>query len=444
MLTGNRRPDVVVVGAGFAGLSAARRLRQQGLSVTVLEARDRVGGRTLSRTLPNGITIDLGGQWIGPKQLKIAQLVAEYGIETIPTFGDGNELRRYDGELLTRTPEAAQALFDRVDQLTVQLPLAAPWTHPQAAEWDRQTFASWLQREAAEPAAARLVGRGVSGGLLAGDAGDHSLLQTLFYVASGGGIASLMDCEGGAQHERIVGGSQVVAEAMAADLGAAVRLDQPVRRIIQHPDSVTVVTDDEWYTAQHVVVAIPPVLAGRIVYEPGLPAARDGLCQRMPGGYALKAHAFYRHPFWRDAGWSGWALTDEGVVSETFDNSPPDGSFYDLVVFVYGAEAHLLRRESPDRQRTLIVDNLVTLYGERARELSDFLIFDWTAEPWTRGCFSGHLTPGGWTAFGPALREPVGRLHWAGTETAVEWNGYLDGAIESGWRAAAEIISSST
>jgi monoamine oxidase len=438
------RADVVVVGAGFAGLSAARRLQEQGLTVVVLEARDRVGGRALSRTLPNGITIDLGGQWIGPKQLKVNQLVDEYGIETIPTFTDGNELKLYNGELCTETPKAVQALFDRIDELGSQIPLAEPWTYWRAGQWDRQTFASWLREEATESAAAELVGRAVSGGLLAGDAGDHSLLQTLFYVSSGGGIASLLDCEGGAQHERIVGGSQVITQAIALDLGSAVRYNQPVRRIIQHTDSVTVVTDDGRYTAAHVVVAVPPVLAGRIVYEPGLPAARDGLMQRMPAGYALKAHVFYQRPFWRDAGWCGWALTDEGVVSETFDNSPPDGSFYDLVVFVYGVEAHMIRRQSPERQRTLIIDNLVRLYGAKARELSDFLIFDWTAEPWTRGCFSGHLTPGGWTAFGPALREPVDRLHWAGTETAVEWNGYIDGAIESGWRAAAEIMSSST
>jgi monoamine oxidase len=453
--------DVIVVGAGFAGLSAAYKLQSQGMSVVVLEARERSGGRTLSATMrsstaPSGkADIDLGAQWAGPKQLKINQLIKEFDLATIPTYSEGKDLTRYDKLRTDTTPPAAQILFDRIDQLGNQLPLRTPWEHWNAVEWDRMTFASWLERETSDISAANLVARGVAGGLLAGDAGDYSMLQVLFYVASGGGIASLMDCNGGAQDFRIVGGSQTIAHMIARKLGSptqynpdegntgSIRYNQPVRHIVHNVNKrpVCVYTDDSKYYANHVVLAIPPTLAGRINYQPILPPARDGLMQRMAAGYALKVHVFYKTPFWREAGWSGCALTDQGVVAETFDNSPPDGSFYDLVVFVYGREAQLLRTKPPSLQSRIIIEDLVQLYGPKARDVDNYLSFDWTAEEWTRGCFSGHLAPNGWIAYGPALRTPVGRIHWAGTETATEWNGYLDGAIESGWRAASEILA---
>lgn len=434
--------DVIIVGAGFAGLTAARELQRKGLRVVVLEARNRVGGRTLSTTLPNGITIDLGGQWLGPIQKRITAFAAEYGAETIPTPSDGNELNYYKGQKLADAPGPVQALYDKLNVLSEQIQLEKPWEHARAMEWDRQTFASWLAVEADEPAAAQFVGRGIAGGLLAGDAGDFSLLETLFYIKSGGGIEALLTCEGGAQEARIVGGMQTIAKAIAAELGKeVVRLEEPVRRIAQTKSQATVTTDKATYTAPHVIVAIPPTLAGHIEYEPLLPTMRDGLTQRMPAGYALKVHTFYDKPFWRDQGWCGTAFTDSGMVAEAYDNSPPDGSYYDMVMFIYGTEARQARQLTPNALRQAVLDHLVQLYGEQAATPIDFLSHDWMTERWTRGCFSGHLTPGGWTGYGPALRTPCGRIHWAGTETAVHWNGYIDGAIESGFRVADEVLA---
>jgi monoamine oxidase len=384
----------------------------------------------------------LGGQWIGPEQKRISRLVREYEVATFPTAVEGVDMNVYSGTRHTEIPTAVDELFTKLDTLSSGISLETPWLHPQAAMWDRLTFASWLTAEATEPAAAKFVGRGIAGGLLASDAGDVSLLEVLFYVASGGGVRSLMDCEGGAQQTRIVGGPHAVAKAMAADLSPeVVLLNQPVRAIRQTANEVTVITDKSTYHASRAIVAIPPVLAGRIDYSPALPAIRDGLTQHMPAGYALKMHALYDRPFWRDAGWNGIALTDEGPVAETFDNSPPDSSYGALAIFVYGADARKLRSISVDEQRREVLEHLMRLYGPKASRIKDFISFDWTAEPWTRGCFSGHFTPGGWLGYGSALRQPVGRLHWAGTETATHWNGYIDGAVESGERAAQEIIT---
>jgi monoamine oxidase len=444
MSAGAYAVDVAVVGAGFAGLSAARKISRHGLRVAVLEARDRVGGRTLTRVLSDGTQIDLGGQWIGPTQHNIHRLVEEYGIATYPTPAEGNKLLVYGDRRLAGTPESVRQLLAELDRLSAQIPLNAPWRHIFAEYWDRKTFASWLDEQKVPREAKRYTERLIAGGLLAGDAGDFSLLETLFYVASGGGTASLIDCEGGAQDCRMAGGPPVVAKAMAAELGDSIRLGEPVRQIEHHENGAVVITDKWIYEAGRVIVAIPPTLAGRIEYTPALPSVRDGLTQRMPAGYALKISVIYARPFWREAGLSGLAVCDDGVISETFDNSPPDDSRGVLVAFVYGTEARRLRSEDQSRQRELVLGHLSQLYGPQAREAHDFVTFDWTAEPWTRGCFSGHFAPGGWIGYGPALRQPIGVLHWAGTETAVRWNGYIDGAVESGQRAAVEAISSYT
>lgn len=431
--------DVVVVGAGFAGLSAADALIRAGLSVRVLEARDRVGGRVLTRFLPDGTQLDLGGQWIGPTQLNIVDLVDRHGVGTYPTPGEGAMVVDYHGQRLADTPEEPTALLAEIDVLSRAIDVERPWQSPDAREHDQLTFATWLRDRGATEPAATFVDRVVSGGLLAGSATETSLLETLFYIASAGGVEPLLGYEGAAQDTRIVGGAQQIAERMAAALPAGtVRLNEPVLRI-EHGTGTRVHTQTASYQAKHVVVAVPPTLAGRIRYDPALPALRDGIFQRMPAGTALKIHAIYPRPFWHAAGLSGVARSTTGVLTETVDNTPPGAPRAVLTGFVYGTDAVSLRRESLVARRKAVLTQLAGLFGEQALEPDEFVEFDWLDEEWTRGCFSGHLVPGAWTTFGPALREPTGPLHWAGTETAVRWNGYFDGAVESGYRVADEI-----
>ena len=443
--------DVVVVGAGLAGLTAARELLDGGRSVAVVEARDRVGGRLLNHELSDGTVVELGGQWIGPTQYRMARLVADLELETFPTFGIGEHLLRWNGECsrfrempkLSRIALAdvgqAQARFDR---LARRVPLEAPWTADGADRWDEQTFETWIRRNALTRTAREFLTL-YSEAVFAAEPGDQSLLHALFYTHSGGGVDSLSRTRDGAQQDRFVGGSQVVARRLAEQLGDIVRVRHPVRAIRQESDRVTVEADGLVATGAHAIVAIPPTLAGRIAYDPPLPPARDQLTQRVPAGSVIKCNVAYETPFWRDEGLTGQANADTGPVKVTFDNSPPSGSPGVLLAFLEGDHARQLGRVTPEERRAAVLDSLAHSFGSRAAAPVEYVDLDWSAEEWTRGCYGAHFPPGVWTRYGPALRQPVGRIHWAGAETATVWNGYMDGAVESGERTAAAILSTS-
>jgi monoamine oxidase len=444
--------DVVVVGAGLAGLSAARTLRAAGSSVVVLEARERVGGRVHGQRLADGTTtVEVGGQWIGPGQHRMIRLSEELGLATFPTYDEGDNLLRFGGKQARYTgtiprinpvtlADMAQAQT-RFDRLAKRVPLEAPWAADRADEWDSTTFETWILRNA-RTANARSLLRLYAEAVFAAEPRDFSLLHALFYTHSGGGVDSLAGVRQGAQQDRYVGGSQVVPEALAAELGADVmRLGAPVRRIEQRGDVVTVLADGVLATARHVIVAIPPALASRITYDPPLPAYRDQLTQRVPAGSVIKCNVVYDEPFWRADGLSGQATSDEGPVKIVFDNSPPSGAPGILLAFLEGEHARVLNRVSPWERREAVVGSLVRSFGSRAANVAEYVELDWSEEEWTRGCYGAHFPTGVWTQYGPALRQPCGRIHWAGAETATVWNGYMDGALQSGARAAAEVIS---
>ncbi|MEV4467406.1 FAD-dependent oxidoreductase [Micromonospora echinofusca] len=434
--------EVVVVGAGFSGLAAALTLARAGVRTRVLEARDRVGGRVLTRWLADGTQLDLGAQWVGPTQERVNGLLARYGIATFASAAYGPSTVLFPDGRHAGAPEAAGRVLDLLDAYAERVDPAAPWAAARAAEWDRTTLAGWLRTAAPDPATARYLGRLLAGGLLAAGPDEISLLQMAFYLRSGGGSRALLAMAGGAQQDRVVGGPPVLAEALAAALGPdAVRLGAAVRAIAQDHAGVVVHTDTDRVEADAVVVAVAPTLAGRIRYDPPLPALRDALTQRMPMGSAFKVHAVYPEPFWRADGRSGVAVCLAGPVTETVDNGTPDSARGVLTAFSYGPEANALRRMSPGERRAGLLDALAAVVGPAARRPEEFVEYDWSADEWTRGCFCGAPTPGSWCGYGPELRRPVGRVHWAGTETATRWAGYLDGAIEAGERAAAEILA---
>jgi monoamine oxidase len=441
---------VCVVGAGLAGLTAARRIAEAGRDVVVLEARDRVGGRVLTERLSDGTLVDHGGQWIGPGQHRIARLAEELGNSTFPTYDDGDNLLhfggktgRYSGTIPRLGPAVlvdmgqAQTRFDR---MATRVPLDAPWKAHRGAEWDGQTFETWIRRNTITKGARELFTL-YSEAVFAAEPADLSLLHALFYTHSGNGVDVLAGTRGGAQQDRFIEGGQANATSLAARLGDSVRVSQPVRRIDRSDDAVAVLTDDLLVHARHAVVAVPPPLAARIRFEPALPAARDQLLQRLPMGAVIKCHAVYERPFWRDDGLSGQVTTDIGPVKVVFDNSPPSGAPGVLLAFVEGAEARAMSGIDPMERRRAVLDALARFFGAGAREPLEYVERDWSAEEWTRGCYAALFTPGAWTQHGPALRKAVGRLHWAGTETATVWCGYMDGAIQSGERAAHEILS---
>jgi monoamine oxidase len=444
--------DVCVVGAGLAGLTAARDLVAAGREVVVLEARDRVGGRVLTARLADGTPVDHGGQWIGPGQHRMAHLAEDLGLATFPTYDAGDSLLhfggrtgRYQGVIPRLSPvvlaDMAQAQT-RFDRLAQRVPLDAPWAADRADEWDGQTFESWIRRNAMTRGARQLFAL-YSEAVFAADPADLSLLHALFYTHSGNGVDVLAGTRDGAQQDRFVDGAQGVALGLADGLGARVRLEQPVRRVDWSGDGVMVLTDAMLVAARHAVIAVPPPLAARIRYEPTLPPARDQLTQRLPMGAVIKSHAVYERPFWRDDGLSGQATSDVAPVKVTFDNSPVSGSPGVLLAFVEGANARALGRLAPAERREEVLRSLAVLFGPPAARPLEYTERDWTAEEWTRGCYAALFTPGTWTQLGPALREPIGPLHWAGTETATVWCGYMDGAVQSGERTAVEILTSS-
>ncbi|WCN78934.1 flavin monoamine oxidase family protein [Micromonospora sp. LH3U1] len=433
---------VVVVGAGFSGLAAAQALTRAGAQVRVLEARDRVGGRALTRWLPELTQLDLGAQWIGPTQDRMYALVAEHGLATFASAAVGAPTLLWAGQRRAEPPAQAGRVLSLLDEYAARLDPAAPWQTPEAAQWDRTILGGWLATTAGDGDTADYLGRLLAGGLLATSADELSLLHLLFYLRSAGGTGPLLGMAGGAQQDRIVGGPPALAERMAAALPpGTLTLATPVRAIEQTIDGVTAWTDTGRVDGDAMVVALAPALAGRIRYDPPLPALRDGLTQRMPMGTALKVHAVYPEPFWRADGFSGVATSSAGPLTETVDNSTPTSPLGVLTGFSYSSDAAALREMSPGQRRRCLLDAFAALVGPGAGNPMELVEYDWSAEEWTRGCFSGALTPGTWSTYGPQLRAPVGRVHWAGTETATRWNGYLEGAVRAGERAAAEVLA---
>jgi monoamine oxidase len=443
--------DVVVVGAGLAGLTAARDVQAGGASAVVLEARDRVGGRTLNERVGDGDTdvVEVGAQWIGPTQDRLAALAKSLGVETFPTYEDGAHLVEYGGSVKPFTGELpwlgphvfadlGQAMF-RIERMAKRIPLDAPWDAPGADRLDSQTVRSWMRRNVLTPAGRSMLELAVEA-VWAVEPEEISMLHLLFYTRSGYGLESLLGNEGGAQEARFVGGSQIISLKLAERLGDAVRLSSPVRRIEHGPDGVTVHADGVTARGRRAIVAVPPPIAARIAYDPPMPGLRDQMTQRMIQGSVVKVMAVYDAPFWREDGRSGFALSDAGPAKITYDNSPPGGSPGVLLGFLEGDNARRLGALPAEERHRAVLDGFARLYGERARRPERVVERVWADEEWTRGCYGCYMAPGGWTKFGRALREPVGPIHWAGAETSTVWNGYMDGAVRSGEEAAAAVL----
>jgi monoamine oxidase len=456
--------DVVVVGAGLAGLTAARELQKHNQSVVVLEARHRVGGRTLNHALPHGYHGDLGGTWIGPTQNEIAKLAKDMNVhafkqpdEGLQTYYDGQMVTTYsDTGPLGTAPPGLNVTADIItavlslDNMATTVPVDRPWDAPKAGEWDRQTVQSWLKGEATPVGYSDLskLMSALFEALVGGEARECSLLYTLAYIAQAtdehsgpGTVERLINTRGGAQAKRFVEGAQMISIRLAHHIGHEhIVLGSPVRKIEQSNTHVTVHSDRRTVRAKHVIVAIPPTLAQRIYFEPILPSKHDGYFQRSPQGTLIKVEAFFHKPWWRDKGLTGAAVSVKGPAKTTFDVSPPDGHIGGLLGFVGGDEA----RKYGGHHKELVHDvleNFSVLFnkGKKIPKPTSVVVQDWSREEWTRGCPVAIAGPGVVTEYRKQVAKPVGRIHWAGTETSTYWHGYMDGAVRSGQRAAAEV-----
>jgi monoamine oxidase len=453
-----RRVDVVVVGGGLAGLSAARAVVKAGKSAVVLEARGRVGGRTLNHVLGPaypGKTVEIGGEFVGPTQDRILALADAVGVPRFPTYATGENVYIADGQATRYSgdiPPDAQALPDlallvtRLDQMAAQVPVDKPWTAASATDWDRQTAETWVRANSVNADRTVQLVNLFFDSAYGGRASDVSFLYVLAQIAgfgdenNPGTLERGISTAGGAQESRLVGGSQLISIKTAQQLGRRVVLSAPVRRIDQHGSTVTVVSDRGSWKARRAIVATPPQHAAEIGWNPLLPAAHDAVRRRMPLGTLMKCHAVYDEPFWRKEGLSGMALKIDGVVPEMFDNTPPEGTPGILMGF-HGGHEWRTYNGRPAERRQAVLATFAEAFGSQALKPRDYFEQDWTAERWSRGGPVSEVTPGTVTDFLPVLAQPFGNVHWAGTETADYWNGYMDGAVRSGERAAKEVLA---
>ena len=441
--------DVVIVGAGLAGLTAARELKQAGLTVRVLEARERVGGRLKGYSLGDGKAVDCGGEYFGDKSTAIAEVARSVGVGWFRTYDEGKRIAYVDGRRFDYTglvpwkmgPAVAdfgQAVL-RIERLARMVPVERPWESKRAHVFDSQTFWSWCKRNVASRRARAFLTLATEAAYCVAPQ-DVSLLHVLRYAHGSGGFQYLLEVGRGIQRYRFDGGAHSIPARLAEAMPDEVRLGAVVRRIEQRSDSVVIKGRGFEAHARHVVVAVPLTLAGRIEYAPALPGFRDQLTQRMPAGSAIKCLMVYDEPFWREQGFSGQVTTTNGPFRVVFDTSPRDGSPGVLSAFVTGSAARTMTRLAPAERRAAVLRALTATFGSRILRPLAFFEQNWLDEEFTRGCYHGFAPPGVYTSYGPALRAPIGRIHWAGTETGVHQLGSMGGAVDSGRRAAREVL----
>lgn len=447
--------DSVVVGAGLAGMAAARKLAAAGKNVVVLEARDRVGGRAYDVTLANGGVMEAGGQFIGPTQTSIQALATALGVQTFVGYNTGDGLfydngtiTRFQGVLPPLDQDSLTALYTAIgtlDGLAATVPVSAPWTAPNADALDAQTVDSWIKANVSNATVQAILLLMVNGAMSA-EARDMSFLWFLYYIASSGDSSNpgtlerLTGTIGGARDSRFVGGPQQICKKIATSLGSKVVLNSPVRSITQSGSTATVCTDTHAYKASSVVVALPTPLAARLQYSPALPATRDQLTQRFPLSSVGKTIAIYNKPFWRDSGLNGQAASTSGLIRSTFDNSPPNASYGALCAVLDGDAMRSCETLTDAQIKTKVLADLTNYFGAAAGTPTQFVLLRWDSEEYSRGGAPSFTPPGVLSRYGVAIRPAVGVIHWAGSETSDYWAGHMEGAVRSGERAATEII----
>ena len=443
--------DIVIIGAGASGLTAATELRKAGLTVAVLEARDRVGGRLWTDDI-DGAMLEIGGQWVSPDQDALKETIAELGLETFARYRTGENVyinaagdrSRFEGEIFPVSAETEREilrLIELLDGLVAQTDPDRPWTHPRAKELDEISFSAWLEKETNDQEARDNIGMFIAGAMLTKPAHAFSTLQALLMAASAGSFSNLVDADF-ILDERVVGGLQQVPILLAERLGDDVHLGQAVRALRWNEDGVVAVTDDLELHARRVIVAVPPVLYSRISFEPPLPRRQHQLHQHLSMGFVIKVHAVYETPFWREDGLSGTAFSPYELVHEAYDNTNFGDRRGTFVGFVSDEAADEVFSLTPEERTSRILTSLSHYFGEKALTPVVYYESDWGTEEWTRGAYAASFDLGGLARYGADLRTPVGPISFSCSDLAGKGYQHVDGAIRMGRDTAAAIVAS--
>ncbi|MBF4459180.1 MULTISPECIES: flavin monoamine oxidase family protein [unclassified Pseudoclavibacter] len=443
--------DVVIIGAGMAGLSAARMLQDAGRSVLVLEARDRVGGRVKSEH--HGETlVEVGGQWIAPDQTRLIAVIEELGLQTFQRYRTGENVyigpdgvvRTYVGEMFPMPPATvaeAERLMAELQTLSLEIDPSTPWLHPRAAELDSVTLDGWLRARSTDDEAVDNVALFIAGAMLTKPADAFSMLQALVMCASAGGFDDLVDPDF-ILDRRVSGGMHQVPLALAKRVGEhAMRLSTDVRTIAHSGDRILVRTDDADFLASDVIVAVPPQLISRIDFEPALPPIKQQAYQHLSSGQVIKVQAWYDEPFWRNNGLSGTAFSPYQDVHEAYDNTVPGDRGGTLVGFVSDRVADRLYGLSEEARRSAVLGSFAAYFGDAALHPRTYFESDWVNERYTRGAYGASFDVGGTVRYGEASKAAVGRIRFASSDIAGLGFTHIEGAIRMGEEAARSILA---
>ncbi|MFK4641304.1 flavin monoamine oxidase family protein [Paenarthrobacter histidinolovorans] len=441
--------DVVIVGAGPSGLTAARELKKAGLSVAVLEARDRVGGRTWTDTI-DGAMLEIGGQWVSPDQTALMDLLDELGLKMYPRYRDGESVyigadgkrTQYTGDTFP-VNETTKAEMDKLvailDELAAEIGPTEPWAHPKARELDTISFHHWLRQNSNDEEACNNIGLFIAGGMLTKPAHAFSALQAVLMAASAGSFTHLTD-EDFILDKRVIGGMQQVSLLQAAELGADVVLNSPVRTIKWDDNGVTVVSEQATVNARYVIMAVPPNLYSRVSFDPPLPRRQHQMHQHQSLGLVIKVHAVYDTPFWRENGLSGTGFSAGALVQEVYDNTNHGDTRGTLVGFVSDEKADAVFELSAEDRKKAILESIAGFLGDKALTPEVYYESDWGSEEWTRGAYASSYDLGGLHRYGKDQHANVGPIYWSSSDLAAEGYQHVDGAVRMGQATAARIV----
>ncbi|XP_004283458.2 amine oxidase [flavin-containing] A [Orcinus orca] len=447
--------DVVVIGGGISGLSAAKLLAEHEVNVLVLEARDRVGGRTYTVRNQHVDYVDVGGAYVGPTQNRILRLSKELGLETYKVNVNERLVQYVKGRTYpfrgafppVWNPIAYldyNNLWRTMDNMGKEIPADAPWEAPHAEEWDKMTMKDLIEKicwtKTARQFASLFVNINVTS-----EPHEVSALWFLWYVKQCGGTTRIFSITNGGQERKFVGGSGQVSERIMHLLGDRVKLRCPVTYVDQSGDNIMIETlNHQLYECRYVISAVPPTLTAKIHFRPELPSERNQLIQRLPMGAIIKCMMYYKEAFWKKKDYCGCMIIEdeEAPISITLDDTKPDGSLPAIMGFILARKADRLAKVHKELRKRKICELYAKVLGsQEALQPVHYEEKNWCEEQYSGGCYTAYFPPGIMTQYGRVIRQPVGRIYFAGTETATQWSGYMEGAVEAGERAAREVLN---